>query len=133
MNNVSWGPTKFRRNMKFYHPVKTHDIEKLFIPKPKSSEFSGVWLFGREKNYNIATVILERDGTIANYENYNEVYWYDDDQGRIIFCSGRGAITSIFQNVKTDGSLVVGDHYDGNISCESLLFKNYHWIRKVNF
>lgn len=127
--NVSWGPTKFRRNMKLYHPVKT-DFSTLLVPKPKTSEYSGAWTFGRLKDQKISTIILERDGTIANYDNYNEVYWSEED-GKITFYSGRGGITSVFLDVNKDGSVCVGDHYDGNISGEAVLIKDYHWISKV--
>jgi len=128
--NVSWGKTKFKRNNKLYHPVKSQFDQSQIIPEPDSNDFSGVWDFGRKNSEKIATLILQTDGTIANYDQYNETYW-SSSEGEVVFYSGRGAITSRFHDANSDGRKCRGDYYDGEIDGEKVSIADYHWIRKV--
>lgn len=130
--NASWGPSRFMRNSGLYHPVKKPVEEGTFLPRSKTCGFAGVWEFGRVGHKKMNTLILQTDGTIQNDPNYNESYWFEKGD-EILFYSGRGGLTSRFQGVKKDGSECIGDHYDGNISGESLLSASCHWIRKVTF
>jgi hypothetical protein len=128
--NVSWGKTKFKRSNKLYHPVKTPFDHSQVIPDPESNEFAGVWEFGRKGQEKMAVLILQTDGTIANYDQYNEIYWSSSGK-EVVFYSGRGAITSKFQDVNSDGSKCHGDYYDGNIDGEKVEIEGHHWIRRV--
>jgi hypothetical protein len=128
--NVSWGRTKFKRNNKLYHPVKEPISQSQFIPDPENQEFAGIWEFGRKNQEKMATLILQTDGTIANYEQYNEVYWSSSGK-EVAFYSGRGGVTSKFRDVNLDGSRCSGDYYDGNIDGERISLKDHHWIRRV--
>lgn len=128
--NVSWGPTKFDRNGKLYHPVKDIVSGATFIPLHKTSELSGVWEFGRTNGPRLGVLILQTDGTIANYDNYNEVYWREEGDTLSLY-SGRGGLTSRFHDVKSDGDICVGDHYDGNLAGEKVILEGHHWVRRV--
>lgn len=128
--NVSWGKTKFKRNNKLYHPVKNKFSSSQIIPEPQTSNFAGIWDMGRINENKFATLILQTDGTIENYKNYNEVYWSSMNNELILY-SGRGAVTSKFKNVYTDGEKYYGDYYDGNIDGEKILVPNLHWIKKI--
>lgn len=127
---ASWGPARFHRNMSLYHPVKQPVSESTFLPWMETSKFAGVWEFGRAGRPRMGTLILQTDGTISNYDNYNEVYWHESGTTLSIY-SGRGGLTSRFENVKSDGSVCHGDHYHGDINEDRLYLKGYHWIRRV--
>ena len=128
--SASWGPSRFHRNMGLYHPVKRPVSDATFLPAHKISKFSGIWEFGRVGHHKMGTVVLQTDGTIANYENYNEVYWREEGDTISIY-SGRGGLTSRFYDVKSDGSLCRGDYFHGDIHEDKLHTEGYHWIRKV--
>lgn len=128
--NVSWGRTKFKRNSTLYHPVKTKFDSSQSIPEPHSEEYAGAWEFGRKDKEKMGTLILQTDGTIANYKNYNEVYWSSNDQN-INFYSGRGGLTNRFSDVSSDGRKCKGDYCDGQIDGGKILIAGCHWIRRI--
>jgi hypothetical protein len=127
---ASWGPTRFQRNMSLYHPVKIPVSENTFLPHSETTNFAGVWEFGRSGSPRMGILVFQTDGTILNHYNYNESYWHESGDTISIY-SGRGGLTSRFKNVVGDGRVCVGDYYHGDIHEEKMHTEGHHWIRRI--
>jgi hypothetical protein len=127
---ASWGPARFQRNMTLYHPVKHLVSDKTFLPPMETLNFAGAWEFGRYGEPKMGTLVLQADGTISGYDNYNEAYWHESGDTISIY-SGRGGLTSRFKNVVVDGGVCIGDYYHGDIHEEKMHTERCHWIRRI--
>lgn len=123
--NINWFETKFTKNNKIYHPVKRALTNEMFFESPQiniNSTKIGKWHFGKlgDKDF-YGIVYLNSDGTISNYDHFNEKFWKEEDD-KLLFYNARGGITTIFN--KFNENIYHGDHYNGE------LFENFKLIKK---
>lgn len=129
-NNVEWFECIFKKDSEIIHPVKHLISDKYFIPLPyENTLFSGKWNFSRlNETSRIGNLVLNKDGTISGYDNFNEKFWSESDD-TLTFYNWSGGITTIFLKDKSNPNALVGNFYNGAIFNElKLINKNYHII-----
>lgn len=118
-----WHPTKFTTPNSIYHPVKTDIINKYFNPEDQPDTFVDRWDFGPVGGIKYGTLILNKNGIVTGYDNFNETFWKECD-GNLELRNGNYDITTLFSK-QNMAEYWCGDFYDGR-----KWTKNRHWLKR---
>lgn len=129
-NSVEWYESVFQKNSEILHPVKNIINDKYFLDTPINypSFLIGDWDFGKinpKETKFLGKIYLNENGSITNYNNFNEKFWnFKNDN--LIFYNQKGGVTTIFR--KKNDNFFIGDYYNGEVFFKSRLLKKSQHI-----
>jgi hypothetical protein len=130
-NNLEWFPIRFKKNFKFYHPIKKIINQDTFMKDPIPSNHNyGLWEFGEfytNEKHSRKVLYLQSNGIINHSNHHHECFWGEEDNSTI-FYDIKGSISIKFHLVD---SQYIGDFYKMNLE-NTIERKNAYWIKKIS-